>query len=68
MKEFSLRYRLSCIITIRRDFPEALSDLSGVDFNTLYGAIKVLHDVSNPPETDDEAAQEKVGGEKAEQE
>lgn len=47
-------------------FHEALPDLSGVNFNEVYRAHDVPHDVPDPPPSnDDEEVGEEFGGEGA---
>lgn len=68
LKEFDLQYLWSYINTIRHNFPEAMLDLSSMDFNALYRANEVPHNDFDRLETDDEATEEEVEGEWVEQE
>lgn len=50
-----LRYHQSCINTIRRDFPYAFLDLSGVNFEAMYGAYIISYGVFDPVDSFEES-------------
>lgn len=60
MMEFTFRYHQSYINIIRLDFLYALPNLLGVNFNELYMATRVPHDVPDSPPSDKEAAEKGV--------
>lgn len=63
INRFGFKHRRSCINTIRRDFPNILLDLSGVNFEAMYGADIVpsyVLDLTDLPPDKDISGEEKV--------